>query len=96
MINPKQRAYLKGLAHDMEPLLLIGKGGISENTLKQLDDLLKKRELIKVKILNNNLDDKNEIVETILDNLNAEFVQIIGSKFVVYRESKEKKIELPK
>ncbi|MDL2310513.1 ribosome assembly RNA-binding protein YhbY [Peptostreptococcaceae bacterium OttesenSCG-928-C18] len=96
MINPKQRSYLKGLAHNMEPLLIIGKGGVSENTLKQLDDLLEKRELVKIKILNNNLDDKNELVEIILSNLKADFVQLIGSKFTVYREAKESKIELPK
>lgn len=95
MINTKQRAYLKGLAHKMEPLLLIGKGGVTENTIKQLDDLLNKREIVKIKILNNNLDDKDEIVEMILNNLNAEFVQFIGSKLTIYRASNEPKIELP-
>lgn len=96
MITTKQRAYLKSLAHKMEPVLLIGKGGVTGNTLRQIDDLLNKRELIKIKILNNNLDDKDDIINTILESLNAEFVQFIGSKFIIYRESDEKKIELPK
>lgn len=96
MINTKQRAYLKSLAHKLEPVLLIGKGGVNENTLTQLDELLNKRELIKIKILNNNYDDKDELIESILNSLNAEFIQFIGSKFTIYRESDEKKIELPK
>lgn len=96
MINTKQRAYLKGLAHNLDPMLLIGKGGVSENTLKQLDELLDKRELVKVKILKNNFENKDALIESILESLNAEFVQFIGSKFTIYRESDEKKIELPK
>ncbi|WP_300410164.1 ribosome assembly RNA-binding protein YhbY [Lagierella sp.] len=95
MINPKQRSYLKSLAHKMEPLLIIGKGGVSENTLVQLDDLLNKRELVKIKILDNNLDNRDEIVDNILDRLGCDFVQFIGSKLTIYRQSEDKKIELP-
>lgn len=96
MINTKQRAYLKGIGHKLEPVLIIGKGGVTENTLKQLDDLLNKREIVKIKVLNNNLDDKDEIIKKILDNLDAEFIQFIGSKLTIYRESDEKIIKLPK
>ena len=96
MINTKQRAYLKGIGHKIEPALIIGKGGVTENTLKQLEDLLNKREIVKIKILNNNLDDRDEIIENILNNLNAELIQFIGSKLTIYRESDEKIINLPK
>ncbi len=95
MINPKQRSYLKSLAHSMEPLLIIGKGGVSDNTIVQLDELLNKRELVKIKILDNNMDSRDEMVETILDRLGCDFVQFIGSKLTIYRQSEEKKIDLP-
>lgn len=96
MINAKQRAYLKSISHKMNPLLIIGKGGVNKNTIKQLDELLNKRELIKIKILNNNLDDKDNLVENILNELNADFVQFIGSKLTIYRQSDEKIIQFPK
>lgn len=95
MISPKQRSYLKGLAHNMEPLLRIGKDGISKNTIAELNDLLNSRELFKIKILDNNLDSKQEMIEEITEKLQCEFVQFIGSKLTIYRQSEEKKIELP-
>ncbi|MDO5017848.1 MAG: ribosome assembly RNA-binding protein YhbY [Lagierella massiliensis] len=95
MINPKQRSYLKSIAHNLDPLLIIGKGGVTENTIEQLNDLLNKRELVKLKILDNNLDNREEMIEKILNELNCDFVQFIGSKLTIYRQSEEKKIELP-
>ena len=67
MINPKQRAFLKSLAHNMEPVMNIGKYGVNDETIRQLDLALEKRELIKIKILNNNLDDNKEIVDLVLE-----------------------------
>lgn len=97
MITGKQRKYLKSLGHSLEPILQIGKSGITENLLKQIDEMLETRELIKVKILNNNELDANEVANDISEELRAEFVQSIGNKFVIYRESEDnKKIELPK
>lgn len=98
MINPKQRAFLKSMAHSIEPVMNIGKFGVNDETIRQLDLALEKRELIKIKILNNNLDDNDEIVKTVLEKTRAEFVQHIGNKFVIYRRKRkdENRIELPK
>lgn len=97
MINPKQRVFLKSLAHSMEPIMNIGKYGVNDETIRQLDLALEKRELVKIKILNNNLDDNKEIVDLVLQKTRAEFVQYIGNKFVIYRRKRkdENRIELP-
>ena len=97
MITPKQRKYLKSLAHKIEPSLLIGKSGVTENVLIQLDEILEARELVKVKVLNNSALEANDVANDISEKLRAEFVQSIGNKFTIYRESKEnKKIEFPR
>lgn len=95
MINSKQRAYLKGLANKLNPSLQVGKEGLTENILKELDIQLEQKELIKISVLENSPVLVDEIVEDILSATEAEFVQKIGSKLVIYRESKEnKKIQL--
>lgn len=97
MITGKQRKYLKGLGHNIEPILQIGKSGVTKNLLKQIDEALEARELIKVKVLNNSLLDAKEVANDIAEELEAEFVQSIGNKFLIYRESVDKKeIELPR
>lgn len=96
MITSKQRSYLRSLANTMHPIFQIGKGGVSENFIKQIDEALEARELIKVTILKNSLAETRESCEDIARAVGAEIVQIIGSKFVLYRESKEsKQIILP-
>lgn len=96
MITGKQRSYLKSLAHKIDPIFQIGKNGLTENFIKQLDEALEARELIKVKILKNSFLNATEVASELAERLGAEFVQSIGNKFVLYRESKEnKKIELP-
>jgi len=96
VITGKQRSYLKSLAHKIDPIFQIGKNGLTENFIKQLDEALEARELIKVKILKNSFLDATEVASELAERLGAEFVQSIGNKFVLYRESKEnKKIELP-
>ena len=97
MLTGKQRSYLKGLAHNLDPLFQLGKSGLTENFIKQVEEALETKELIKIKILQNCDLDPTETANEIVEELNAEFVQSIGSKFVVYKESKKnKKIELPK
>ncbi|MDO5707405.1 MAG: ribosome assembly RNA-binding protein YhbY [Andreesenia angusta] len=93
----KQRSYLKSIANGIEPALQIGKSGLKSGVLDQIDDLLEAREIVKIKILNNCMEDKNDILSEICDQLEAEYVQSLGNKIVVYRESEEnKRIELPK
>ena len=93
MINPKQRAFLKSLSHSMEPIMNIGKYGVNDETIRQLDLALEKRELIKIKILNNNLDDNKETVDLVLQKTRAEFVQHIGTNLVFTEEKEKMKIE---
>ena len=95
MITSKQRAYLRGLANTMEPIFQIGKGGINENLIKQLDEALEARELIKLHVLETAFMDSRETLSELAEILGAEPVQAIGSKIVLYRESvNKKKIEL--
>lgn len=96
MLTGKQRSYLKGIANRLEPIFQVGKNGITENFIKQVDDALEKREIIKIKVLNNSLLDAKGVASEVAKKTNAEFVQSIGNKFVLYRESKRnKKIILP-
>lgn len=96
MLTGKQKRYLRSLAHNIDPIFQIGKGGINENMIKQIDDTLENRELIKVHVLQNNFDGKKELAETLSEATRSELVQVIGSMIVIYRESKDnKEIELP-
>lgn len=97
MINGRQRSYLKKLAHGIDPILQIGKNGVSENFIIQVDEALEAREIIKIKVLNNSFLSTKEVANEVANKVNAEFVQSIGNKFILYRESEDnKKIQLPK
>jgi RNA-binding protein len=97
MITSKQRSYLRSLGNTMSPLFQIGKGGIEENFLKQIDDALEARELIKVSVLGNSDYDTREASDIICEKLGCEGIQAIGNKIVLYRESrKNPKIEIPR
>ncbi|GAA0718704.1 ribosome assembly RNA-binding protein YhbY [Clostridium malenominatum] len=96
MITSKQRSYLRSLAHNIDPIFQVGKGGVEENFLKQVDDALEARELIKISVLNNSGLEAREASDIICEELKCEGVQAIGNKFVLYRRSMKKpKIELP-
>jgi len=96
MLTGKQRSYLRALANTIDPIFQIGKGGVNENMIKQFDDALEARELVKATVLKNALTDARTVCEEIAEATGAEIVQVIGNKFVLYRESKESKvIELP-
>ena len=96
MLTGKQRSYLKGLANKIEPIFQLGKNGITKNFLHQVDEALTAREIIKVNVLNNSFLDVKEAANEVASKSKAEFVQSIGNKFVIYRETeKNKKIELP-
>lgn len=95
MLTGKQRSYLKKLAHDLEPTVYIGKSGLTENIKKELEIGFESRELVKVKIQEGCELKVKEVANELADELGAEFVQAIGRKFTLYRESKDnKKIEL--
>lgn len=95
MITSKQRATLRSLANTLDPIFQIGKLGIEENFICQIDSALEARELIKVKVLENSGLDAKEAMEILCDELKCEGVQVIGNKVVIYRKSvKKPKIEI--
>lgn len=91
MITGKQRSYLKSLANTLNPLMQIGKNGLNGGLFDQLDRLLEDHELVKITVLKNSPVLASEIIEEILEKTGAEFVQQIGNKLTIYRESKENK-----
>ena len=100
-LTSKQRAQLRGLANGIDTILIVGKDGVGDNLVKQANDALEARELIKGKVLDNNLDyDARTAAEELARATRSEVVQVIGTKFVLYREShskpKEKRIQLVK
>lgn len=98
MISTKQRAFLRGLGNALDPVMQIGKEGISENVLTSVNLLLQARELVKIKVLKNNDDPVRETAEEIAKKLDAEVVQVIGNIFILYKKSTRKNfkhIELP-
>ena len=96
-LTSKQRAQLRGLAMTEDTIIQIGKGGISENILTQVKDALKARELIKGRVLENSLLTAREAADALAEACDAETVQTIGSKFVLYKmNAKEPKIALVK
>ena len=99
-LTSKQRAQLRGLANNIDTILIVGKDGIGENLVKQANDALEARELIKGRVLENSMLSPREAAEELAPLTRSEVVQVIGTKFVLYREShskpKEKRIELVK
>lgn len=96
MLTGKQKRYLRSLAHHLNPIFQVGKGGVNENMIGQIADALEARELLKVSVLQNCEEDKATVAEKLVQGTKAELVQIIGNTIVLYKESKENKtIELP-
>lgn len=96
MLTGKQRAYLKSLATNLDPAVFIGKSELTENVLEEISDYLNAHEIVKVKIQENAELGCKETANAAAEALGADYVQSIGRKFVLYRRSKEKKINLPK
>ena len=88
MLTSKQRATLRSMANTIEPVFLIGKGGINDAMIKDIDAVLEARELIKIKVLNNSMTDVKEASTIIAERTGADVVQVIGGRFVLYRQSK--------
>lgn len=98
-LTSKQRAQLRGLANTLDTIVQVGKDGLGENLIRQADDALEARELIKCRVLDNNIEyDARTAAAELAQATRSEVVQVIGAKFVLYREShskpKEKRIQL--
>ena len=97
-MTSKQRAYLKGLAMNLDPIFQIGKNSMTPEVTKAIQEALDARELIKDSVLKNCADDPRALAEVIAERTHSQVVQVIGKKIVLYKEGKDKhkKIELPK
>ncbi|MBO7526608.1 MAG: ribosome assembly RNA-binding protein YhbY [Clostridia bacterium] len=90
MITTKQRAVLRGLANTIDPVMQIGKEGLTENSLKQIDGLFEARELFKIKVLKNSDEDVRGLAQKLQKQTGCDIVQCIGNRLVVYRRSNKK------
>ena len=94
-MNNKQRAYLSSLASDMNPIMQIGKSSLTPEYITSVDEALAARELIKISVLNNCLDDPKEMAQVMAERTHSEVVRVIGHKIILYRAAKKPKIKLP-
>ena len=91
MLNSRQRAQLRSIANSYDTIFQIGKGGINDALIKQIDEALEKRELIKIRTLETSPETSREAADNVAEAVTADVVQVIGSRFVLYRESKDNK-----
>lgn len=95
-LTGKQRRFLRALGTGVDPIIQIGKAGIGENTIKQIDEALEARELIKIRVLHNHDDDPKNTAKILAEKAEAELVQVVGRNILLYRPSLKKSvIELP-
>lgn len=96
MITSKQRAYLRAIANGLETILIVGKGGVGADVIKQSDEALTAREIFKGKVLESAKKRAREVATILAEATTSEIVQVIGTKFVLYRKNEKKpKINLP-
>ncbi len=96
MLTSKQRAFLRGMANTMDAIFQVGHNGIGEQLIRQVDETLAVRELIKLRVLETSPQTAREAADQIAAATGADVVQVIGYRFVLYRPAKEPKILLPK
>ena len=95
-MTSKQRAYLRGLANPLTAILQVGKNGLNDNLIKQVEDALEARELIKLSVLETAPEDNRTFAETLSTSTNSVLVQVVGNKITLYRAKKKNpKIQLP-
>ena len=94
-MTSKQRAYLKGLAMKMDPVVQLGKGGVTPENTAAVDEALTARELIKISVLQNCLYDIREMAEVLAERTRSQVVQVIGKKIVLFRQAKKNSKYLP-
>ncbi|QQX79192.1 ribosome assembly RNA-binding protein YhbY [Shewanella sp. KX20019] len=95
-LTTKQKQHLKGLAHNLKPVVMLGGNGLTEGVLAEIDSALSHHELIKVKLASGDRELKNAIVDAIVRETQADKIQLIGHVLVLFRQSEEMKIAVPK
>jgi RNA-binding protein len=99
MLTGKQKRHLRSLAHHLDPIFQVGKGGMNDHLVRHIEEAIETRELIKISVLNNSVEDAKEIAPEMAERSGSELVQVIGKTIVLYKQAKEEKnrtIELPK
>lgn len=92
MLTSKQRAKLKGIASSTETILQVGKGGVGDQLVKQVDDALTARELVKLHVLDSAPEEPGELAQALAEATNSEVVQVIGRRLVLYRRNPKKPV----
>jgi RNA-binding protein len=96
MLTGKQKRFLRGIGHGLKPVIVVGKGEISETLVSETITALEAHDLIKVKILESCMLDRHEVADRLAEACDAKTAQVLGNTFLLYRQAKEPKLELPK
>jgi len=92
VLTGKQKRHLRSMGNEMDPLLQVGKGGITEMVVSQTDETLEARELIKCRVLQNNPEEPSVVAAELAERVKADLVQVIGRNFLLFRPSKNKPV----
>jgi len=95
-LSNKQKQYLKGLAHTLKPVVQLGNNGLTEGVLAEIENALSHHELIKIKVASDDREEKSLIMDAIIRESGALKIQTIGHTMVMFKQSEEKKISIPK
>lgn len=96
MLTGKQKRFLRSKAHHLDPVFQVGKAGVNDQIIKHIEEAIETRELLKVSVLNNCMDEPKDVAVELAERSNTELVQVIGKVVILYKESKDHKtIELP-
>lgn len=95
-LTNKQKQYLKGLAHSLKPVVQLGGNGLTEGVLAEIENALSHHELIKVKVPSDDREEKALIMDAIIRETKAEKLQVIGHVLIMFRQTEDKKISIPK
>lgn len=96
MLKGKQRSYLKSLANPLKATIIVGKQGVTDTVLQQLEDQLNANELVKITFLETSAEHPRDVAHALADRVGAEFISQLGNKLVLYRPAETPKIELPR
>ena len=92
MLTGKQRSFLRGEANNLDPYVHIGKEGLNEAVYEKIDEVLDDHVLVKIRVLDNSLEDINEVAHEVCNQLGAELVQVIGNVFIIFRRNMEEPV----
>jgi len=95
-LTNKQKQFLKSKAHDLKPVILLGGNGLTEGVVAEIDNALNHHELIKIKVPGEDREQKVLIMDAIIRETKAQKVQVIGKTLVLFRQTEDKKIQLPR